>query len=113
MDRCAYSTKRYSASTGRNPMGMQLNIKSDDAYRLAARLAELTGESLTATVTTALRERLEREEQARDREEQKQRLLEITADIRRHMRHPLPFSDHGWVYSDHGWVYDEVLGLPK
>ena len=29
-------------------MGAQLNIKSEDAYRLASRLPELTGESLTA-----------------------------------------------------------------
>ena len=28
-------------------MGTQLNIKSEDAYRLASRLSELTGESLT------------------------------------------------------------------
>jgi len=87
-------------------MGMQLNIKSDDAYRMASRLAELTGESLTAAVTTALRERLEREEQARDREERKRRIRDIAADIRRHMKHPLPTSDHGWLY-------DDETGLPK
>ena len=50
-------------------MGAQLNIKSEDAYRLASRLAELTGESLTSVVTRALRAELEREERARDHEE--------------------------------------------
>ena len=50
-------------------MGSQLNIKSDDAYALASRLSELTGESLTTAVTTALRERLEREERLRARAE--------------------------------------------
>jgi len=39
---------------------MGLNIKSDEAHRLAEELARLTGESMTATVTEALRERLER-----------------------------------------------------
>ncbi|ETX03848.1 type II toxin-antitoxin system VapB family antitoxin [Candidatus Entotheonella palauensis] len=39
---------------------MHLNIKNDDTYQLAAELASLTGETLTATVTIALRERLER-----------------------------------------------------
>ncbi|WP_089721448.1 type II toxin-antitoxin system VapB family antitoxin [Candidatus Entotheonella palauensis] len=39
---------------------MHLNIKNDDTYQLAAELAGLTGETLTATVTIALRERLER-----------------------------------------------------
>jgi antitoxin VapB len=40
---------------------MHLNIKNDEAHRLAAELSRLTGESLTAAVTAALRERLERE----------------------------------------------------
>lgn len=39
---------------------MQLNIKNDETYQLAAELAELTGETLTDTVTIALRERLAR-----------------------------------------------------
>ena len=39
---------------------MPLNIKSDEADRLARALAEATGESLTTAVTVALRERLER-----------------------------------------------------
>ena len=45
-------------------MGAQLNIKSEDAYRLASRLSELTGESLTAVVTKALRAELAREERS-------------------------------------------------
>ena len=39
---------------------MHLRIQSDGAHRLATELARLTGESLTTTVTLALRERLER-----------------------------------------------------
>jgi hypothetical protein len=35
-------------------MGAQLNIKSEDAYRLASRLVGLTGESLTRVVTKDL-----------------------------------------------------------
>ena len=37
-------------------MGAQLNIKSEDAYRLASRISELTGESLTSVVIRALRD---------------------------------------------------------
>jgi len=85
-------------------MGVQLNIKSEDAYRMASRLAELTGESLTTAVTTALRERLEREEQLRDREERKRRIREIAKEVRAH----LPAD----MTSDHSWLYDES-GLPK
>src|ERR1700689_3961291 len=49
-------------------MGAQLNIKREDAKRLASRLSELTGESLTTAVTEALRERLDRQLQVRDRD---------------------------------------------
>jgi antitoxin VapB len=41
---------------------MALSIKTDEADRLARALAKLTGESLTDAVTTALRERLAREQ---------------------------------------------------
>lgn len=40
---------------------MALNIKNDEADRLARELADLTGESLTEVVIEALRERLQRE----------------------------------------------------
>lgn len=83
-------------------MGMQLNIKSDDAYQLASKLAELTGESLTAAVTEALRERLSRETRVRERDERMARVRAITADIRSHLRHPLPSSNHDWLYDDKG-----------
>jgi antitoxin VapB len=42
---------------------MALSIKTDEADRLARRLAKVTGETMTEAVTVALRERLEREEQ--------------------------------------------------
>ena len=69
-------------------MGSQLNIKSDDAYRLASELAALTGESLTAAVTAALQERLDRKRQAlmadaRDPKALANRILEIGASLRR------------------------------
>ena len=44
---------------------MALSIKSDEADRLARRVAAATGESLTEAVLGALRERLERLETAR------------------------------------------------
>jgi antitoxin VapB len=44
-----------------------LNIKDAETDRLARRLAQLTGESLTKAVRTAVRERLEREERQRGR----------------------------------------------
>ncbi len=83
-------------------MGTQLNIKSEDAYRLASELSELTGESLTAAVTAALRERLAREQAARGREARLAEVRRIAAEIRAGMREPLPSSDHGWLYDENG-----------
>lgn len=87
-------------------MGTQLNVKSEDAYRLASRLSELTGESLTAVVTEALRERLDRQLRVCDREARLKRLRAITADIRAAMADDLPTSDHSWLY-------DDETGLPR
>lgn len=85
-------------------MGAQLNIKSEDAHRLASRLAELTGESLTSVVTKALRAELDRRERERDVEADVDRVMALAKEIRSHMREP--------VSSDTNWLYDEN-GLPK
>ena len=44
---------------------MHLNIKNDEAHRLARELADLTGVSLTDAVTDALRDQLARETRRR------------------------------------------------
>lgn len=44
---------------------MALSIKTEEADRLARELARLTGETMTEAVTTALRERLERQRNIR------------------------------------------------
>jgi antitoxin VapB len=44
---------------------MALSIKTDEADRLARELSRLTGETMTAAVTKALAERLQRERAAR------------------------------------------------
>jgi antitoxin VapB len=49
---------------------MALSIKTEEADRLARRLAKLTGETMTEAVTVALRERLAREEACRKRQEE-------------------------------------------
>ncbi len=56
---------------------MHLNIKNDEAHRLASELARLTGENMTKAVTLAIRERLEREKRRRGREGVAERLMEI------------------------------------
>jgi antitoxin VapB len=83
-------------------MGMQLNIKSEEAYGLASRLAELTGESLTTVVTKALKAELERQERARDVEEKVERMRALGREIRAHLRVPIS-SDHSCLYDEDGF----------
>lgn len=62
---------------------MALSIKTDEADRLARELARLTGETLTDSITKALRERLEREQAARHAERDlPTRIKEFAAAIR-------------------------------
>ncbi len=84
---------------------MSMNIKNEETHRLAQELAKLTGESLTGTVTVALRERLERTRRAR-RGSLSERLLAIGKDCAKRLREPWHSADHGAL------LYDE-RGLPR
>ena len=86
---------------------MQLNIKSDEAYALANRLAALTGQSLTSAVTKALRQCLEQEERASGRDDRLRRVMALAAEIRGEL------SEDGVMPSlDHDYLYDDETGLP-
>jgi antitoxin VapB len=84
---------------------MSLNLKNEEANRLAHELAGLTGETLTTAVTVAVRERLERLQQSK-RGALSDRLLKIGKDCAAHLREPFLSVDHGDL------LYDE-RGLPK
>jgi antitoxin VapB len=56
---------------------MHLNIKNDEAHKLATELAQLTGENLTSAVTSALRERLARERRRQNTDNIAARLMKI------------------------------------
>jgi antitoxin VapB len=89
----------------RDQMGTQLNIKSEDAYRLASRLSEITGKSLTTVVTKALRSELDREQRLRDRAALEEKLWAIAGEIRANLGED--------VSSDHDWLYDQETGQPR
>jgi antitoxin VapB len=81
---------------------VSLNIKNEEAHRLAQELAALTGESMTAAVTEALRERVDRV-----RREQgtrlADRLLSIGKDCAARLKEPFRSIDHGeLLYGDDG-----------
>jgi antitoxin VapB len=88
-------------------MGMQLNIKSDEAYALATRLAELTGENRTTAVTDLLREKVTELERKQDAQERVKRVMAIAAEMRAEILkngHSLDFNTDE--------LYDPDTGLP-
>jgi antitoxin VapB len=84
---------------------MSLNIKSEETHRMAKELARLTGESMTAAVEEAIRERLERVKGS-SKQGLAERLLQIGRECAAHMKEPYKSIDHGDL------LYDEK-GLPK
>lgn len=73
-----------------------MNIKSSEAYRLAHRVADLTGETVTGAVTESLRERLARLEAADDTATPlADRMLAIGRDCASRLPGHLRTVDHG------------------
>lgn len=81
---------------------MSLNIKNEETHRMAQELAAMTGESLTAAVTEAVRERLERVKSRGMAE----RIMKIARRAAPLWKEPYKSIDHGDL------LYDEK-GLPK
>ena len=84
---------------------MSLNVKDERAHRLARKLANLTGESMTEAVTIALQERLERLQQAQG-DDLVELILAIGRDCAAHLKEPYKSIDHAEL------LYDE-RGLPR
>lgn len=83
---------------------MSLNIKNEEAHRLAVELARLTGETLTQAVTGAIRERLLRERRHRAKTALSRELMDIGRRCAAHGKgKPIPHGD---------LLYDE-RGLPN
>jgi antitoxin VapB len=84
---------------------LSLNIKNEEAHRLAQELAALTGESMATAVTEAVRERLERVRRERSGD-LAARLLAIGKDCAARLKEP-------WRSADvNDLLYDE-WGLPR
>jgi antitoxin VapB len=81
---------------------VSLNIKNTETHQLVQELAALTGESQTAAVTVAVRERLERIRHPREGG-LADRLLAIGRDTAPRLREPFRSADHGdLLYDEHG-----------
>ena len=84
---------------------MSMNIKNEETHRLVQQLAKLTGETQTAAVTSAVREKLARLRQG-DQGVMAERLLDIGRDIGARLGESFRSVDHGDVLYDEG-------GLPR
>ena len=84
---------------------MSLNIKNEEAHRLAQELAELTGESMTAAVMESVRERLDRVRREHG-VHLASRLMAIGKDCAPRLKEPFRSADHGDL------LYDED-GMPR
>jgi antitoxin VapB len=84
---------------------MGFNIKNEEAHKLARKLADLTGESMTAAVTEAIRERLARVERASGHD-LAGRLVAIGKRTAMHLQEPYRSIDHAKL------LYDE-RGAPR
>jgi antitoxin VapB len=85
---------------------MGMNIKNPETQMLARELAKLTGESLTAAITEALRERLARVQENNDKASLAKRWEAIIRDS-------APLWEEPWKSVDHGDLLYDERGLPK
>lgn len=85
---------------------MALSIKNEDACKLAKELAGMTGESLTAVVSAALREKMERTKREQNQKARAEELMEIGKRCANHINQPASAVEHDKL------LYDE-RGLPQ
>jgi antitoxin VapB len=78
---------------------MALSIKTEEADQLARDLARLTGETMTQAVTTALRERLERERVLRAADPDLPARIKAFADNIRHRYDTRPVTKEEWDWA--------------
>lgn len=81
---------------------MSMNIKNEETHRLAQELATLTGQSMSAAVNEAIREKLQRVKNKGMAE----RIMKIAKEAAPLWKEPYKSIDHGDL------LYDEK-GLPK
>ena len=82
---------------------MSLNLKSESVHQLARELGKLSGESMTAAVENALRERLERFRKTASKP-MADRLMEIGRDCAPRLRE---------ITGEHGDILYGDDGLPR
>lgn len=85
---------------------MSLKLKNEETHQMARDLAQLTGESLTAAVTQAIRERLDREKTRKWREGRLEWLLQLSKETSALTKTGLTSNQ---IMDE---LYDPEIGLP-
>jgi antitoxin VapB len=85
---------------------MALNIKNEETYRLAKELARQNGETLTAAVTIALKERIERQKELPKHEGRLEWLLKLSEQTAPLLKDLPPSDKIGDL------LFDKETGLP-
>ena len=86
---------------------MGMNIKNPETQRLVRELSALTGESRTAAITEAVRQRLNQLRRERERG-LAERLVAIGKDCAPRLREPFRSAEHGDLLREAGIVIDPV-----
>ena len=86
-------------------MGHHFTIEGDEAFALAQELAAMTGGSIDAAVTQALRVTVQQERKRLETEERLQKVLSLATDFRAMLG-----PDTAGLDTD--FLYDPVTGLP-
>lgn len=80
---------------------MSLNIKNEKTHRLVRELARATGESMTAAVDKAVRERLERV-RGKSAEGMAEKLMKIGEECAARLKGPLKLMEIEDLYDERG-----------
>jgi hypothetical protein len=97
-------TKTRPSRRGAQPPSKTLNIKSPKVYEKAARLADLTGATMTSAIETALEEALARHQA--EVQAKIERILELAHEVNKHLPSGLTREEIDRE------MYDEY-GLPR
>jgi hypothetical protein len=80
-------------------MDRVLMIDDPETVARAGELAQLMGASVSQAIARAVQDSLDRERAVKQRAAD---ILAAAAEVRKHLKHPLPSSDHNWLYGDDG-----------
>jgi antitoxin VapB len=81
---------------------MSLNIKNEEAHKMAAELAAIRGVSMTAVVVDVLRRELETARRHRDADAKAADMIAWVKRNNKDKREDGLTSDHSWLYDDNG-----------